>query len=204
MFGRPGQAIIGEKWTKFVPREEIEKMRHFRATKPEGSVGEYEFAWVGQDARTKQIAAIVSLAPRNKKYLVSLLDVTDQRLAEDALWESEEKFRTIFERAAIGISLVDLQEGRILLSNPAMQKLLGYSGRELSGMRFTDFTHPDDVERQMSLYREMAAGKRERFELNKRYLRKDGKIICARLVASLALGTSGRPSIIIGMIEEMT
>ena len=84
-----------------------------------------------------------------------------------------------------------------------MQKLLGYSGIELSGMRFTELTHPEDVENQMSLYREMAAGKRERFELKKRYIRKDGKTICARLVASLALGTSGKPSVVIGMIEEM-
>jgi len=201
LFGRPGQAIMGEKWTRFVPKEQIEKMKHFRATKTVGSVGEYEFEWVGRDARTKQIAAIISLAPGSKKYLVSLLDVTDQRRAEDALWESEEKFRAIFERAAIGISLVDVQQGRVLLSNPAMQNMLGYSGSELSGMRFTEFTHPDDAEHQMSLYREMAAGQRTRFELKKRYVRKDGKIICARLVASLALGTSGKPSIVIGMIE---
>ena len=203
LFGRPRQVVVGAKWTEFISRKEIEKMRHLRATKPEGSVGEYEFTWVGQDAQTKQIAAIVSLAPGSKKYLVSLLDVTDHRRAEEALWETEEKFRTIFERAGIGISLVDVQEGRILLSNPAMQQLLGYSGTELSGMRFTEFTHPDDAEHQMSLYREMVEGKRERFELKKRYIRKDGKTICARLVASLALGTSGKPSVVIGMIEEM-
>jgi PAS domain S-box-containing protein len=203
LFERPRQAIVGAKWTEFISRKEIEKMGHFRAAKPKGSVGQYEFTWVGRDARIKQIAAIVSLAPGSKKYLVSLLDVTDQRRAEEALWESEENFRTIFERAAIGISLVDVQEGRILVSNPAMQKLLGYSSKELFGMRFTEFTHPEDVEHQMSLYREMAAGKLMRFELKKRYIRKGGEIICARLVASLALGTSGRPSVIIGMIEEM-
>jgi len=200
---RPRQAIVGATWMEFVSREEIEKMRHFRATSREGSVGEYEFTWFGQDARTKQIVAIVSMAPGSEKYLVSLLDVTDHRRAEEALWESEEKFRTIFERAAIGISLVDVQEGRILLSNPAMQKMLGYSGLELCGMRFAEFTHPEDAENQMSLHMEMAAGKRSRFELKKRYIRKDGKTICARLVASLALGTSGKPSVVIGMIEEM-
>ena len=203
LFGRARQAIIGAKWTEFVPTKEIEKMRHFCATRPEGSVGQYEFAWVGQDGRTKQIAAIVSLEPGSKKYLVSFLDVTDQRHVEEALWESEENFRTIFERAAIGISLVDIREGRILLSNPAMQELLGYSSKELSGMRFTEFTHPEDAEHQISLYREMAAGKRTRFELKKRYIRKDGSTICARLVASLAHGASGKPSVIIGMIEEM-
>ena len=146
----------------------------------------------------------LSLGKRlSKKYLVSLLDVTDHRRAEEALWESEERFRTIFERAAIGIALIDVREGKLLLSNPAMQKLLGYSGKELSGMRFTEFTHPEDAEHQMALYREMAAGKRERFELKKRYIRKDGKTICARLIASLALGSSGKSSVVIGMIEEM-
>ena len=63
LFERPREAIVGTKWTEFIPGKEIEKMRHSRAARPEGSARQHEFTWVGRNARTKQIAAIVSLAP---------------------------------------------------------------------------------------------------------------------------------------------
>jgi PAS domain S-box-containing protein len=101
------------------------------------------------------------------------------------------------------MTMVDLQEGRILASKPAMQKMLGYTAKELSRMQFTKFTYPDDVESQWVLHKEMVAGNLKHFEIKKRYIRKDGTVIRARLVANLALRTSGKPAVVIGMIEEI-
>src|SRR5207244_6977549 len=75
---------------------------------------------------------------------VQLGRVVERSRAVEALRKSEVQFRAIFDRAAIGISLVDM-EGRLIESNSRLQEMLGYREEELRGMVFTDFTHPDDA-----------------------------------------------------------
>jgi len=74
------------------------------------------------------------------------------RESEEKLRRSEAEFRVTFENAAIGMALMDL-DGHPLKSNAALQRLLGYSEEELRGMAFSEFTHPDDVEADLALYR---------------------------------------------------
>lgn len=130
-------------------------------------------------------------------------DVTERRRAEDALRESEARFRAIFEDAAIGMDLVDMQ-GRIVESNPAFQEMLGYSAEELRGKTAADFTHPDDFRVEMQLYRETIEGKRDHFHMEKRYYRKDGRMIWVRLTVSLVCSPTGEPRFAIGMVEDIT
>src|SRR6185503_2686863 len=79
--------------------------------------------------------------------------------AEDALRESEERFRTIFERAALGIGITDLA-GRWLRANPWLCAMLGYSADELAGVNFRDITHADDLAVNLRLHEELMAGLR--------------------------------------------
>ena len=119
-----------------------------------------------------------------------------------ALKASQARLQAIFDGAPIGIALADL-EGRILESNPALQAMLGYSADGLREMVFTDVTHPEDVAADLDLYRELVAGKRERYSLDKRYIRKDGQVVWAGLVVSLV--RSGKePVYAIGLIEDIT
>jgi PAS domain S-box-containing protein len=126
-----------------------------------------------------------------------------RKMAEAAVWESESRFRAIFEEAAIGMVLVNL-DGRAIVSNPALQQMLGYNGEELREMAFMDFTHPDDVSANLSLFRELVAGKRDYYQMEKRYIKKDGRIIWVRLTSSLVRGDSGEPRFSIGMVEDIT
>jgi diguanylate cyclase (GGDEF)-like protein/PAS domain S-box-containing protein len=120
-----------------------------------------------------------------------------------ALQDSEAMFRSIFEKAAIGMTLVDMQ-GRIVKCNPELARLLGYEGSELAGVRFADITYPEDREANERLYRALAAGGRDHFRLEKRYLRKDGTIMWGELNVSLVPGESGAPRFTIGMVEDIT
>jgi len=130
-------------------------------------------------------------------------DITTRVRAEEALRESEERFRSIFEAAGIGIVLLNMT-GRVVRSNPAFRRMLGYTEDELVGLRISDFTHPDDLEESLSLCAGMATGLQDRFELENRYVSRDGRTIHGRLTATLLRNAAGKPHLAIGMVEEIT
>ena len=115
----------------------------------------------------------------------------------------ELRFRAIFEGAAIGIALVDM-EGRPVASNPALERALGYSADELCEMVFTEFTHPEDAGADWDLFQELVAGERDRYQLAKRYVRKDGELVWGKLTVSLVRSAAGEPEYAIGMVEDVT
>ncbi len=130
-------------------------------------------------------------------------DITREKQAEAALRLSEAQLRATFEGAAIGIALVDLQ-GHAIKCNLALTRILGYSPTELSHLPFSGFTHPQDVEADMKLYRSLLAGERDHYEIEKRYIRKDGQIVWGRLTVSLVKQADGHPPLAIGMVEDVT
>jgi two-component system cell cycle sensor histidine kinase/response regulator CckA len=132
-----------------------------------------------------------------------MFDISEHRQKEERLQKSEAKFRAIFERVAIGIALTDI-EGRFMESNPALQKILGYSEEELHHKAFTRFTHPDDIPADLNLYNELIVGKRDHYQMEKRYIRKDGGLVWAHLNASLIQSAGGESQFAIRMVEDIT
>jgi PAS domain S-box-containing protein len=132
-------------------------------------------------------------------------DITEQKNAKEALRRSEAEFRAAFENAPIGIALVD-PDGRPIRCNLVLQKLLGYSESELRRMAFPEFTHPDDVQADLALYRELLEGKRESYQLEKRFVRKGGEVINVRLSVSTSLvrGPTRKEQYAIAMVEDVT
>jgi PAS domain S-box-containing protein len=157
---------------------------------------------------TKQPAEIEGPFLAEERQLIeSLADMlrtaSDRTQAEAALRDSEVRFRAIFEQAAIGIGLVDMQ-GRSITANPALTTMLGYSANELHNIPFTTFTHPDDVDSDVALFSELIAGTREFYAMQKRYIRKDGQVVWGNLRVSLIRDASGAPQFAIGMAEDVT
>ncbi len=130
-------------------------------------------------------------------------DITEQRNTEELLLKSETESRVIFENAPLGMALVD-PDGHPIKTNPALQRLLGYTEEELREMSFKEFTHPEDVEKDWSLYQELVEGKREDYQIEKRYIRKDKELVSARLTVSLVHGTSKDRICAVGMVEDIT
>jgi two-component system, cell cycle sensor histidine kinase and response regulator CckA len=135
--------------------------------------------------------------------LAHVRDVTHAREAERRVRESETRFRGVFESAGIGTAVADLQ-GRLTETNPAVQTMLGYSEAELVGMAFSDYTHPEDFDSDMHLFTELLQGKRERYQIEKRYLRKDGQVVWGMLTTSLVRSPDGEPQYCIRMAENIT
>jgi PAS domain S-box-containing protein len=120
-----------------------------------------------------------------------------------ALQASKARFQTVFEEAAIGIALLDM-EGRLVKSNPALQEMLGYSDEELRGRLLTEFGHPDDAMAGKELYQELVTGKHCRFKVEKRYARKDGQVVWGHLTLSLIRRAEGEPRFAIAIVEDIT
>jgi PAS domain S-box-containing protein len=203
--------IIGQALTARYPQSELdgphprqaalEKLRQAR----DGQTLHFEWRAHRLDGTTFDAEITLSrLGIEGDVLLLALVrDVTDRKQAEESLRESEELFRTTFETAGVGMTLVDMQ-GHPMNANPALQRILGYSEDELRSMPFTEFTHPDDREHDWGLFQELAAGKREKYEIEKRYIRKDGQVVWGQLTASLVKGADGRPVYGVGMVEDIT
>lgn len=127
----------------------------------------------------------------------------EHRRAEEALRESEMRFRAIFDGSAIGIAQVSL-DGRPIELNRAMRNLFGYSRDDMRAMVVPEYAHPDDMRASADLFREMIAGRRDHYQIEQRYSRKGGEPIWANLHMSLVCDTARRPQFAIAMIENIT
>ena len=132
-----------------------------------------------------------------------LFDISETLRTKEMAQKSEAKFRTVFEEIAVGIALIN-REGRIMESNRALQKMLGYRGEELFNRVFNDFIHPDDITTDLDLYEKLLEGKQDHYQVEKRYLRKGGSVLWGRLNVSLICGLNGEPQSTVHMVEDIT
>ncbi len=161
---------------------------------------------VSEEVRWIRITAVPQYRPGEKKpYQVYAIfhDYTEWKKAGQALRESEERFRAVFESSTIGISMTGL-DGRPLHYNTAFREMFGYSDEELSTLRFSDVSHPDDLPLHLALVAEVIEGKRNSFTLDKRYYRKNGEILWGRLNVSMVREAGGKPLFAISLVEDVT
>ena len=130
-------------------------------------------------------------------------DVTERKRSEAVLKESEERFRTLFESAPIGMALHDAR-GRYVQTNQAYQRMLGFANEELRQLSVRRITHPDDVLEGQRFFEEFREGTREQYQREKRYLHKDGHLVWAHASASALRNSKGELIYIISMVEDIT
>ena len=120
-----------------------------------------------------------------------------------ALRESDARFRAAFATAFNGMGIADL-EGRFLKANAALCTMTGYSEDELLGMNFQKITHPDDLEADLGFVQQMIDGEIPSFQMEKRYIRKDGTIVPILLSVALVRDSEGRPLYTVSQILDLT
>jgi PAS domain S-box-containing protein len=129
--------------------------------------------------------------------------ITEQVEARRALAESEARFRATFENAAVGIAHI-APDLRWLMANQALCGILGYSAEELVNKSLQDITYRDDVATQLALLDQMRQGKIESFELEKRYLRKDGTIVWGKLTFSPVRKNDGSIDYFVSVVQDIS
>lgn len=130
-------------------------------------------------------------------------DITYLKQTEFALRESEERFRSIFDNVSVGIALINTN-GYVVAANEADCNFLGYMQTELVGMHFTEFTHPDDLSLDSELFAALTRRERDYYTIDKRYIRKDARIVWGRLTLSLLFNEDNSIRYVMVVCEDIT
>src|SRR6202008_2930835 len=142
-----------------------------------------EYRIVLPDGTVKHIHGLAHPVLNSNRELVEVVgtavDITEQKRAEEALRRSEQRWQTAFENSAIGMMMRDCSD-RFIASNSVFQNMLGYTESELSQLSNEDVTYDEDRRANLELIRELLEGRRQHFQIEKRYRREDGTLLWAR------------------------
>jgi len=132
------------------------------------------------------------------------IQASHSRAVEAALLHSEEQLRALFDHVAVGIILVSA-DGHLIRVNSALCRILGYERHEFDALTLADLTHPDDLSLAVTLAAEVAAGTRESYQVEKRYIKKDGSVVWSRFTGSIVRGTDPLVGDLgIGLVEDIS
>ena len=133
----------------------------------------------------------------------AITDVTALKQSQQALRESRNRLQNILANAGVGIAFGDAQ-GHITETNPAFDQMLGYDEGALIGMNFAEITHPEDAALEQPLFEAISRREREGYELEKRYLTREGRVIWVQLNVSAARDADGRIESLVGVVSDIT
>jgi len=161
-----------------------------------------EKRYLRRDGSTVWFNATTTLVPatdRAPAHLQAILiDITERKRAEAALRASEERWRRLFEASSAGMALMDL-DGRCIATNPALQKMYGYTEDELRSVNAMDITHPDDVAATRQALAEFVGGERQEYHVEKRFIRKDGRPLWVNVTTTYLPATDVTPAMLQGV-----
>ena len=132
-----------------------------------------------------------------------LWQILKRKKIETELVESEKRFRSYFELPLIGIAIIS-PDMHWIMANQKLCQMLGYSIEELKSLKWTDLTPQEDVERELDDYRRMLEGRVESHTVEKRYIRKDGRVLDVEISTLPVRGDGGQPDYFVGLIQDIS
>ena len=138
-----------------------------------------------------------------KRLYGTFQDIDAQKRMREEFEIGEQQFRSAFENATIGMALVSL-DGKWMRVNRVLCELLGYTPDEFMALTFQDITHPDDLEHDVGMVAKVLDGQMNNYQIEKRYIHKNGQIIWALLSVSLVRDNTGKPLHFVSQIENIT
>ncbi|MEG4588686.1 PAS domain S-box protein [Microcoleus sp. MOSTC5] len=160
---------------------------------------EFYYEYEGDTSAWLHIVAV----KLNDGLAVTFRNITERKRAEIALRDSEERFRAIFEQAAVGIAKTALS-GQFMRVNPGFCQIVRYAESELLQQNWQAITHPDDIEADREYVRSLLAGKIKTFSLEKRLICKDEAVRWANVTVSAMRDVKGTPQYLICAIEDIS
>jgi PAS domain S-box-containing protein len=140
----------------------------------------------------------------DKAYSFSFIkDVTERKRTDEALRESEERFRRIFEEGLFGITIAG-PDFKFINANPAFCNMIGYTVEELKLKSFADITKPDQVDNSMQLVMDLKEGKIPHLKVEKQYIRKDGSLMWGSLLSTIIRSSEGEILYYLAMVKDIS
>jgi PAS domain S-box-containing protein len=211
IFGYQAHQVLGEPITLLLPERfagiHWHHVEQFRAASESSRPMGERLPVFGRRQDGSEFAAEASISKLVQDgeitFVVTLRDITKRQQREEALRESEERFRRAFEHAAFGMALVGT-DGRLLRVNPSVCRMLGYSEAELLTTTFQALTYPDDLEVGLDLFRDLVAGERAYGWLEKRYVHKQGHPIWTLLSTAAVRDSRGKVLYLVSQIQDIS
>ena len=203
LLGYDRDELIGKTIFDLIPVEDAVRLEADRADLlVPGRVKTGEWTLRRKDGTLVPVEVSANILP-DGRWQAFVRDISERKRIERTLQESEERFRLTIDEAPIGMALVAL-EGRFVRVNRTLCEIVGYTSTELTGLTFQAITHPDDLDADLALLGQLARGEIPRYQLGKRYIRKDGTIVDIQLSTSILRSREGAPLYYIAQIEDIT
>ncbi len=208
IMGYPREEVVGRDFSEFLSPKSQEGLEEtFLEFRLVGHVYGLELEMVCKDGTLMDVSldGRVGLQEDGSFHHTHCVfqDITQKKRTEEALRESEQKYRATFDNASVGIGLTNA-EGRFLQVNSTLAQFLGHTPEELHLRTLLDVTHPDDVVRSRESHDAMVQGKTEVSRLEKRYVRKDGSILWADTAVATIRDADGQYRATVGVITDIT
>src|SRR5690606_30416380 len=184
--GDPNKAAVADSQARIHPRKSFEKWLE--------KLGGHSRRWTELDRQS---------AWELRRMICERSEQVQRAREEEALRESEARFRATFEQAAVGVAHVGL-DGRWIRVNQRLSEILGYAREELEACTFQEVTHPEDVQSDLERVEQMMQGKLDRYSMEKRYIQKNGTVVWGNLTVSLIRDQQGNPRHVIAIIEDIS
>lgn len=211
-FGYVREEVVGHTVVELGLWKPEDRAALARRLRQQRSIRDLEITYRTRAGERRTALAYVEIIRLNgEECLLGLMhDITERKQAEEALRvstealrESEERFRSAFDNAAIGMALVGV-DGRFLQVNRSLCEFVGYAPEELLATDFQSVTHPDDLDLDLGQVRRVLAGEIRTFQMEKRYLHKRGHVVRAQLSVSTVRDGDDRPLYFISQIQDIT
>ena len=152
------------------------------------------YRWLLLDAAAQKDAQLI---------YVTALDITKRKTAEEALRQSEARFRSAFENTLFGMAIVDL-DGRYSQVNQSLCRITGFSEQEMLQTNFSAITHPDYLSAGLEFRHALMEGVKSGGIVTKRYVRKDGELVWVSVHVALVRDALGKPLHFITLVEDLS
>jgi PAS domain S-box-containing protein len=166
------------------------------------ALAEEKFIRLDGTTRDVEVKAIPITYKGQPAVQVIIRDILEKKLAEVALTESEEKFRSIYENSSVGKSMTSFDG--VLKANKAYCEMLGYSEEELNSINWKTITHKDDIQFDQEKVDLILSGEKEFDSWEKRYIHKDGHIVWVNITSTLLRNSSGKPLFFIAEFRDIS